>query len=219
MSGIFRVLGVSLLFGISILKVTACLQYVIWCCRSSKLFRMQNNAEVWHSSNMQIQKQTCFTYLPTMSLCSFSVCLSLFLAPACFSLPSGSLMSYQHQTSRRKSSSPIIVKLHQTAAAGMCLALGYFAPVFWMSKSWRPFRGPVRLQNDWAPILLGSCRDHISLNEVKAREEIDIIKVYICIFLENDSVAQGNTLCRAEPKLLLPPFLPLLIRLIHQPQW
>lgn len=131
-------------------------------------------------------------------------------------LPFGSLMSYQHHASLRESSSPIIVRLHQTAATGMYLALGSFTPVFWMSRSWRSFGGPALLQNDWAPILLGPCRQHISLNEVKAREEIEIIKVHICIFLENDSEALGNTLCRAEPKLLLPPFLPLLIRLMHQ---
>lgn len=71
--------------------------------------------------------------------------------------------------------------------------------------------GPALMQNDWA------CRQHISLNGVKAREEIEIIKAHICIFLENDSEAQGNILCCAEPKLLSRPFLPLLITLMHQP--
>lgn len=85
-----------------------------------------------------------------------------------------------------------------------------------MSRSRCPFGGPALLQNDWAPILLGPCRQHISPSGVKAREEIEIIKVHICIFLENDSGAQGNTLCRAESKLLSPPFLPIVIKLMHQ---
>lgn len=69
------------------------------------------------------------------------------------------------------------------------------------------------------PALLGPRQRHISLNGVKAREEIEIIKAHICIFLvkkKSDSEAQGNTLCRAEPKLLSLPFLPLLIRLMHR---
>lgn len=101
------------------------------------------------------------------------------------------------------------------AVAGMCLASGYFTPVFWILRSWRSFRGPALLQNDRAPILLGTCRQRISLGRIKARKEIEIIKVHICIFLENDSKAQGNSLCRDEPQMLSPPFLPLLIRLMH----
>lgn len=162
-------------------------------------------------------KKTRYTSLPVTSLC-FTLFLSfLFLSPAFLCPPAVFVMTYQHQASLRESSNPIIVKKHQQAVTGMCLALGYFSPVFWMSRSWRLFRGPALLQNNWAPILLGPCRQHISLNGVRAREEIEIIKVHICIFLENDSKAQGNALCRTESKLLFLPFLPLLIRLVHQP--
>lgn len=54
---------------------------------------------------------------------------------------------------------------------------------------------------------------------VKVTYKIEIIKVHICISLENDSKAQGSTLCRADSKLLSPPFLPIVIKLMHQAYW
>lgn len=49
---------------------------------------------------------------------SRALCLALLLSPASSSLPSGSLMSYQHHASRGASSRPIIVKLHQKSSGG-----------------------------------------------------------------------------------------------------
>lgn len=49
---------------------------------------------------------------------SRALCLALLLSPASSSLPSGSLMSYQHHASRGASSRPIIVKLHHKSSGG-----------------------------------------------------------------------------------------------------
>lgn len=114
-----RVSEVPLLFGISFLKVTVFFQYVMPCCKSRNLFRKQRVSEEEHNT---AQELNMFHLLARdaapFHFLSRALCLALLLSPASSSLPSGSLMSYQHHASRGASSRPIIVKLHQKSSGG-----------------------------------------------------------------------------------------------------
>lgn len=93
----------------------------LWCWRSTKLFWQQNKAVMWNRSHTTWHRNKDADVFHSL----------LFVLMSCFF---SSLWLFNELSALRLSKGKLkFVKLHQTAAAGMCLFLGYFYQ--WMLRA------------------------------------------------------------------------------------